>query len=76
MKYITQVGHTHVIEYSGKTHSIIQAPIQYSSDKDEKFQIGKVTVNKDLTIYGCNGSPHLAEIVLAVEITRFIMEKR
>ncbi len=75
MKYITKVDSVHVIECNGINHQILEAPSQHSSDKTLRFHYGQIVINRDLTIRSMNYDTHLAPIVLAIEMTRFILQQ-
>lgn len=81
MKYITQVVEAnndikHVVEVSGQNVFIIEGnkPEPYGNKQDEKvFFANGVKVSRDLMV-ASNDFNHLAQLVLAVELVRFVIE--
>jgi len=78
MKYITKVGTTHIIECNNINHQIYELTTKEGKPEVEviRFQYNSIKINKDLTIstLGYGVDTHLAEIVLAVELVRFILQ--
>ena len=78
MKYITKVGNIHVVECNGVNHQVIEVVNQEGTPRIEilRYQHNNTKINKDLTVQTINyaGNVHLAEIVLAVEILRFVLQ--
>lgn len=78
MKYITRIGGTHIIECNGVNHQVIEVVSQEGTPKVDvtRYQHNHTKINKDLTVqtiyYG--GNIHLAEIVLAIELVRFVLQ--
>ena len=83
MKYITNVmsGNDvkHIVEVDGKNVEVIQTkePQSYGNRKGElTFLANGLVVSKDLHFNNANSSSnfiHLAQVVLAVELVRFVI---
>ena len=78
MKYITKVGAAHVVECNGVNHQVHEVVTREGKPEIEvvRYQHMNTKINQDLSIYSTsyNGRVHLAEIVLAVEIVRFVLQ--
>lgn len=78
MKYITRVGDAHIVECNGVNHQVLEVINTEGTPRVEvtRYKHKSTTINKDLTIqtiaYG--GNVHLAEIVLAIELVRFVLQ--
>ena len=81
MKYITNVNQEndvkHIVEVEGKNVEVIQKgdKVSYGNRSGEQvFLANGVTVAKDLTFYtGGHDYTHLAKVVLAIELVRFVL---
>jgi hypothetical protein len=73
MKYIAKVDNTHIVEVSGVNVQIKQDPKKYHEELGNCFHFGEMLIGDDLTVYSGKAS-HLAKIVVAVEIAKFIQQ--
>lgn len=78
MKYITKVGTTHIIECNGVNHQVTEVTTREGKPEVEvlRYTHGDTKINKDLSVQSIRwtGNVHLAEIVLAVELVRFVLQ--
>lgn len=82
MKYITQVMQDkdvkHIVEVDGKNVEVIQESkiIGYGNKKGESvFFANGIKVSSDLNFQeGSSNFLHLAQVVLAIELVRFVLE--
>lgn len=78
MKYITRVGDAHIVECNGVNHQVLEVINTEGTPRVDvtRYKHRSIMINKDLTIqtitYG--GNVHLAEIVLAIELVRFVLQ--
>lgn len=86
MHYITNVstqyGVKHIVEVDGRNVEVLHSdkPESYGNKKGEKgYLFNDVTVFDDLTFKyagsSSSNSVHLAQVVYAIEVVRFIMKK-
>ena len=82
MKYITNVKSgddvKHIVEVEGENVEVIQKceKVRYGNRKGEQpFLANGVNVTKDLHFNSSNGNDfvHLAKVVLAIELVRFVL---
>lgn len=80
MKYITKVASTHIVECNGVNHQITEVITREGKPEVEvvRYQYGNTKINSDLSINNIHysGKVHLAEIVLAVELVRFVLQEK
>lgn len=76
MRYITKVNDTHVIEINGINHKVEESVIAYSGTEDKCFSFNGCRINQQLGVQGIPSGCHLAVIVLAVEVTKFIQSQQ
>ncbi len=82
MKYITQVMQgqnvKHIVEVDGKNVEVIQESgvVPYGNKKGESvFLANGINVSNDLNFQeGSSNYIHLAQVVLAIELVRFVLE--
>ena len=78
MKYIAKVENTHIVECNGVNHKVEQVTKREGTPSVEvtRFEHGDICINSDLTVHSLHwrGFTHLAEIVLAIEIVRFVLQ--
>jgi hypothetical protein len=82
MKYITQVRQDqdvkHIIEVDGKNVEVIQESgvVAYGNKKGESaFLVNGIKVSRDLNFHdGSSNYIHLAQVVLAIELVRFVLD--
>jgi hypothetical protein len=78
MKYVTRIGGTHIVECNGVNHQVNEVVNEEGTPRITvtRYQHGNTRINKDFTVQTINyaGNVHLAEIVLAIEIVRFVLQ--
>ena len=73
MKYITKVGDVHVIEINGTNHQVKECPVKYMGDDErDRITFNGCVIGSDFTVSLKESATHLAQIVLAVQVAKFI----
>ncbi len=74
MRYITKVDDVHVVEINGVNHQVPERVVQYSSIDEPQIIFNGCRIASDNTVDLESHGYHLAQIVLAVEVAKFIRE--
>lgn len=77
MRYITKVGDTHVIEINGTNHQVVERESDYTGceDGELQFHFNNCRIAPDFSVNLEENRVHLAAIVLAVEVAKFIKDQ-